>query len=284
MRETSGGDEVLFYMLEGEERFLEWAHSAGVARDEVLRQISPPAPPLKLRSIVAAPSEPVFLWTGAFDANLFHGFFRRYWRGTTPAPRVLDFGCGCGRMTRFLGQHPSLAVMGSDINKTLVDWCKSNLEAVETFENGAMPPLDLADGSVDFLYSLSIFTHLSEAAMTAWLVEIARVLDTEGIAVVTTHGPAALDVIAASEQHQSMFQLTPDEAVAIKDSLPAIGYKYLRYDADVLAAADAGEDYGNSFADHGYIEREWAKSGVEVVAILPGGLRSWQDVIVLRKR
>jgi SAM-dependent methyltransferase len=283
MRQSNECDEVLYYMLEGEERFLEWAHSAGIVIDPQLRALSPPVPPHELRSIVAAPSEPVFLWTGAYDAKHFHGMFQTYWRGSSERPRVLDFGCGCGRMTRFLGQHPNLSVQGSDINTGLVEWCRANLDDVETSENGALPPLDRQTGSVDFLYSLSIFTHLSETAMKAWLSEIARVLDREGIAVITTHGHAALDIIASSEQHQSMFRVNPAEVAEIKSNLASTGYKYLRYDVDVLAAADAGDDYGNSFADHDFIRREWPKAGLEVVDILPGGLRGWQDAIILRK-
>ncbi|MBR0774550.1 class I SAM-dependent methyltransferase [Bradyrhizobium diazoefficiens] len=280
LRASDPSIEVLYYMLGGE-RYLEWAHSAGLSKHEGLRVASPPIPPLNLRSITAADAEPVFLWSGVFDANVFHELFRKNWRGSSDKPAVLDFGCGCGRMTRFLGGHPHLRVHGSDINKVLVRWCQENLPTVSTAVNGAMPPLDFPDGTFDFLYSFSIFTHIPERSMGIWLKEIKRVLRSKGLAIVTTHGPAALDIIAGSEIHQSMFRLSSDGAREIKKSLPSIGFKYLRLDQDVLDAANAGDDYGQSFADHEYIRREWPKAGVEVAEIIPGGARGWQDIVIL---
>lgn len=274
--------EATCYML-GQEGFLIWAHSVGVTIDEELRALAPPLPPLELRSIVAAASEPVFLWTGIADAKTFIDLYERYVPSRPEKVRVFDFGCGCGRMTRFYGLDPTIETFGSDINGRHVTWCQENLAGVTSVKNEVTPPLPFADASFDMIYSFSIFTHLPESAGLAWAAEIARVLAPGGIAFLTTHGYPALDIIAESETHHRMFSLTREETLAIREGLPAKGYHYLRYTDAVIAAADAGSDYGNSFAHEDYIRREWPKTGLKVLDFLPGGMRGWQDVTVVTR-
>lgn len=272
--------ETLGYMLG--DRLLEWAHSCGVATEDELRAASPPVPPHELRSIVAAPSEAVFLWTGIVDAMNFMASYRNH--SDVENPRILDFGCGCGRMTRFLGLDPDLSVYGSDINNQLVDWCQAELPDVTTVKNEAFPPIPFEDEAFDLVYSLSIFTHLPEEAALAWLSELERVLAKDGIAILTTHGYPAMDTIAESEVHQQMFRLTSEAVRNMRDGLEREGFQYLRYDTDVITAANAGDDYGNSFTHEGYIRSKWTEAGFDVVEFIPGGMRGWQDLTVLRKR
>lgn len=272
--------ETLGYMLG--DRLKEWAHSCGVATEDQLKAVSPPVPPHELRSIVAAPSEAVFLWTGIVDAMNFMATYKSHSENVNP--RILDFGCGCGRMTRFLGLDRDLSVYGCDINDQLVEWCSANLPDVTTVKNGSMPPIPFEDETFDLVYSLSIFTHLPEEAALAWLTELNRVLAEDGIAILTTHGYPAMDTIAESEIHQQMFRLTSEAARNMRDRLEQEGFQYLRYDADVITAANAGDDYGNSFTHEGYIRSKWSEAGFDVVEFTPGGMRGWQDLTVLRKR
>ena len=59
--------------------------------------------------------------------------------------------------------------------------------AGEFVVNETMPPLPFPDRFFDFVYSISIFTHLPEAMQFAWLEEINRVLKAGGEAVISTH-------------------------------------------------------------------------------------------------
>lgn len=284
MRAQDPAFEALGYLL-GPERLLEWAHSIGVATDLGLRDLSPPVPPHALRSIVAAPSEPVFLWSGLKDADMIAGHLRRLLPAVEGRPRdVLDFGCGCGRTTRFLARVPGLRVHGTDINDALVDWCRANLVDVTTTLNGTRAALDAADGAYDAVYSLSIFTHLPTQAMHDWLDELARVTADGGLALLTTHGYPAIDTICASEPHQRMFQLSADEARALRDGFAEKGFVYQRYSPDVIDQANAGDDYGNSFTHEDYIRRHWSGPAFEVLEFIPGGMRGWQDLTILRRR
>jgi SAM-dependent methyltransferase len=100
---------------------------------------------------------------------------------------VLDFGCGCGRVTRYwLGTGTRVA--GSDLNEDAVEWCRRNLPFARFELNGLAPPLAFDDGAFDLVYGLSVFTHLPEELQVAWLHELSRVLRPGGRLLLTTHG------------------------------------------------------------------------------------------------
>ncbi len=276
--------ETLKYIL-GNEGILEWAHSAGVSTDHKLRDIAPNVPPYEMRSIVAAPSESVFLWSGIKDAQMCAALFDSHNLNKRERPsKILDFGCGCGRTARFLQLMSRFDVYGSDINQKLVSWCQNNLKTVITSSNDLLPPLQYRDGEFDFIFSLSIFTHLPEASVFAWLDELARITVDNGVVLLTSHGFPALDIICGSKQHQQMFQVTEDDARALLKLFSSKLFIYRSLSEDIIRAANAGDDYGNSFTHENYIRSQWTRNVFEVVKFIPGGMRGWQDVTILRRR
>jgi cyclopropane fatty-acyl-phospholipid synthase-like methyltransferase len=54
----------------------------------------------------------------------------------------------------------------------------------------------------DFLYAISIFTHLSNELAAAWMREIHRVLAADGKAFFTTHGLAYRSNLSTTEARQ----------------------------------------------------------------------------------
>lgn len=104
---------------------------------------------------------------------------------------VLDFGCGCGRTMRWLvDRYPQTAFFGTDVDATSVGWCQKHLKA-SVCTNMSVPPLPFAGGIFDFVYAISVFTHLDEELQQAWLVEMHRVLRPGGVLLVTVHGAGA---------------------------------------------------------------------------------------------
>jgi SAM-dependent methyltransferase len=102
---------------------------------------------------------------------------------------VLDFGCGCGRITRGLHAWRAAHLVGCDIDAAAVHWCRQNLPG-EFHAISLDPPLPLAAASVDLAIAFSVFTHLDAARFGAWLEELHRVLAPEGTLVMTVHGNA----------------------------------------------------------------------------------------------
>ncbi len=107
----------------------------------------------------------------------------------TDATRVLDFGCGCGRVLAYLRREIAGELTGSDIDGEAIAWCQENLAEVGTFvRNEIMPPLPFPDATFDLTYAVSVFTHLPKRMERAWLRELTRVTKPGGYLLLTTNG------------------------------------------------------------------------------------------------
>jgi len=108
--------------------------------------------------------------------------------------RILDFGCGAGRVLRhFIGRPEEMELWGCDVHAPSIDWLRENLSPpIHAFANDTLPPLPLDDGSIDLVYALSVFTHLADD-WSAWLLEMQRILAPGGLALITTCGEPIWD-------------------------------------------------------------------------------------------
>jgi SAM-dependent methyltransferase len=109
--------------------------------------------------------------------------------------RALDFGVGCGRVLAPLDElcrkrsssHDRVQWYGSDIDREAITWCQRYLAPIGNFiVNNPLPPLPFSDQFFDFIFSISVFTHLPEDMQFAWLAELHRVLRVGGTAVLST--------------------------------------------------------------------------------------------------
>jgi SAM-dependent methyltransferase len=103
--------------------------------------------------------------------------------------RVLDFGCGAGRTLRhFLGEaRAGTDFWGSDIDEDSIAWLSANLcPPLNAVRNAAGPPLRI-DGGFDLIWTLSVFTHLTDLSL-AWVAELHRLLTPGGLLVATYMG------------------------------------------------------------------------------------------------
>ncbi|HEY4347194.1 MAG TPA: class I SAM-dependent methyltransferase [Gaiellaceae bacterium] len=100
--------------------------------------------------------------------------------------RVLDFGCGAGRVIRHFGREAQQAeFVGCDIDARSVAWAATHLAPpFRFFENDEWPPLALGEESVDLAYAFSVFTHLTEN-WSSWIIELHRVLRPGGLLLAT---------------------------------------------------------------------------------------------------
>lgn len=103
---------------------------------------------------------------------------------------ILDWGCGPGRVIRHLPRifGADCEYFGTDYNEKYVTWCNQNLKGITFKKNELYPPLLFDNNSMDLVYGISIFTHLSENAHYQWIDELTRVLKKDGLLLITTHG------------------------------------------------------------------------------------------------
>jgi len=155
-------------------------------------------PPVHLRKIVGTASAGAYIAAG----NSFFSIFRRY-AGLKPSDRVLEVGCGCGRMARPLTRYlESGSYDGFDVMPELVAWCVENItprhanfrfarvDVANTFYGGggasaAQFRFPHEDGAFDFTILKSVFTHMLMDDFARYAGETARTLKPGGTAVMT---------------------------------------------------------------------------------------------------
>ncbi len=112
--------------------------------------------------------------------------------------RILDFGCGFGRLLRFFMKDAAPGnLIGTDVDDSFIRLCKELFQGGVFDVNAPFPPLGYADASFDIIYAYSAFTHLSEAAHLAWLLEYKRILKPGGLLFLTVRQRSFLNYCVA---------------------------------------------------------------------------------------
>ncbi|HYH23237.1 MAG TPA: class I SAM-dependent methyltransferase [Azospirillum sp.] len=185
---------------------------------------------------------------------------------------VLDWGCGCGRVLRWLAAEraPEQRLAGSDMDPLNVSWCAAHLTGCEVHRNGPHPPLPFADGAFDLVLGHSVITHIPLDVAETWFAELDRVLAPGGIAYLTFQGAYALLCSAHALGADSLERVATHGA---DDS---------SHDANVRLEEEP--DYYRAVFHTPDHLRALAGRRFEVVAIEPAAYSHFQDVAVLRKR
>ena len=237
------------------------------ARDRFSSRRDPLVPPRRLQ----------FVGRGDFaeTGDEFLGHFVDL-AGLKPDERVLDVGCGIGRMARplagFLDERGRYE--GFDVNPIGIGWCQLHYDERFRFTladlynrryhpTGALKahefrfPYD--DDSFDVVLAASVLTHLLEDEAEHYLAEIARVLRTGGRALITFFLLDDESRATIGEGRAALAFLEPDAHVAV-----------LREDVPEEAVA---------------YDEAWVRGQLGVEAVHRGGWRgrpgrSFQDLVV----
>jgi SAM-dependent methyltransferase len=103
--------------------------------------------------------------------------------------RILEFGCGCGRIMRWMQELGSTrTLVGTDIDALAIEWASENLPFARFDVNDGLPPTRYADGEFDLIVNHSVFTHLDERYQDLWLAELQRIASPGGLLVLSIHG------------------------------------------------------------------------------------------------
>ena len=138
--------------------------------------------------------------TGLNDAKMIMKIIRKYCNSNRLT--ICEFGCGPARIIRHLRSIDSGIdkLVGTDYNIDTINYCKKVIPGVNFIKNNLAPPLDLPDKSIDVLYCISVFTHLSNEMHFKWIEEIRRILKTGGIFIGSFHGDESYDNLLPSEK------------------------------------------------------------------------------------
>jgi SAM-dependent methyltransferase len=235
---------------------------------------------MRLRARVGTRGAKEFLLAGRRCADALRAAARTHFGiDIAAAGRVLDFGCGCGRTLRHFGSD---AIDGCDVDAAAIAWMQRNAGMQRFAANRFDPPLPWHDETFDLAYSVSIFTHLGEAAQREWLQELRRVLKPGGGALLTVQGEHAYSLFLNDSIYST---------ASMKSRLTARGplsdnggFIFEPYEVDKSSAfPGVTGDYGLAFHSQPYIREHW-QDGFDVLGFDVGSVDGLQDVVALKKR
>jgi SAM-dependent methyltransferase len=195
--------------------------------------------------------------------------------GAVPLARVvvLDFGCGWGRLIRFLARDVAPGnLFGCDPYPGILDVCE------RTRVPGRLASIPYVTASLpfserfDLVYAFSVFTHLSEATHQASLRAIHAGLADRGLLIATTRPPAYV--------RDGLHEALPRASAAKKLERGKPAYLFAAHDVQ----PSGGEvTFGEAVVNLPYVRERWGElfELVDVSLMLDD---IYQVVLTLRRR
>lgn len=120
--------------------------------------------------------------------------------------RVMDFGCGAGRMVRWLKPYSEEAeIWGIDISADHITWAINNLSPPFNFATTTtVPHLPFEERYFDLIYAGSVFTHIDDL-VEAWLLELRRILRSRGCIYITIQDKNSIEVLKTSKYYKDIW-------------------------------------------------------------------------------
>jgi SAM-dependent methyltransferase len=189
-------------------------------------------------------------------------WFENGW--VTMDSNIIDLGVGCGRYAQhfknlsYYGHRYSGSYLGIDIDAEALEWCRENFddrfefvqsthESTSYVNDQAKPdeyrfPRD--DGTVDFIFGESVFSHLLEDTAMNYLREGARVLRPGGVMAVSCF---CIDLRGKKFGDRQSFdhKMGRTYVQSLKQPTAAVAY-----DSDVLIAMALEAGFSEARVDH----------------------------------
>jgi SAM-dependent methyltransferase len=181
---------------------------------------------------------------------------------------ILDWGCGCGRVTRNFYSQPRARIVGLDIDQDNINWCREHFSFGDYRVAPLRPPTDVADKSYDLIIGISVFSHLKEQDQRAWLGELLRLARPGAILLMSTLGESAA---ARSYWSREMWQQWQATGFVVAEDGSGLG--------SIIGDHDY---YVTTFLTEAYIRQNWSRA-FEILDFTPGYISNLQDLVVMRK-
>ena len=120
--------------------------------------------------------------------------FAEFGQPIKPSDKLLDFGIGWGRISRFFLREISIDnIYGLDVMEEFIGICKDTFGTDNFSVTTPFPPTKIANEKFNFIVGYSVFSHLSEEACAKWMEEFYRILSPGGMVALTTRGRPFFD-------------------------------------------------------------------------------------------
>lgn len=221
----------------------------------------------KLR-VIGDTHETRFKMGGAIVFKNVEAYLKELGHTWSDFPSILDWGCGAGRVTRYLIGESGQSITGADIDSDNIAWCRDNLTGGRFETIPLMPRTEFKDGEFDLAIGISVFTHLTEVAQFAWLKELQRIIRPGGYALMSVQGPTQF----------AYNRFPPDIYLRLQKQ----GFIDLSVDPALQDVVEDQEYYRATMHSRPYITKRWSEF-FEVIEIADA-IAALQDFVVLRRR
>lgn len=223
---------------------------------------SSPLPPLELQDRVGVSHN--FSVISAGLASLIIMQMQKY-KLDFLSSRILDWGCGCGRViSQLLKFVRPDCLYGCDIDTEAIQWDQQNLPGPTFTRIDPYPPSNYPSHFFDSIYGISVMTHLNEETQLRWLRELKRISAPGAV--------LALSVIGRSLRQTNM-------PVSVADAFNTKGFaSWIPSYSKSLDDFSHPEYYQESYHSLEYIENTWGMY-FEVLEYAEAG---HQDIVLLR--
>jgi 2-polyprenyl-3-methyl-5-hydroxy-6-metoxy-1,4-benzoquinol methylase len=226
----------------------------------------PPIP--NILRVIGDTSVERFAMGGAIIFNNIANYLKEMGKSWSDFPRILDWGCGAGRITRYLISETGCRVTGVDIDADNIAWCSKTYDGGTFSVVPLRPPTDLEPESFDLVIGLSVLTHLQESDQFLWLEELRRITRPGALLLLSVQGPTQF----------SYNKFPPHLYLKLQQD----GYIDLSRDAALDAVVSDTEYYRAAMHSRPYIVQRWSEY-FDVLAIADA-IAGLQDFVVLQRR
>ena len=148
--------------------------------------------------------------------------------GDAEIRRIFDFGCGHGRVTRWIrAGFRNATIDVTDFNRSGVQWCVENFDCHDT--GGG-----IARDTYDLIWLGSVFTHLPEHIAVSLIDNLLAALQPNGLLIFTTQGRHSVKRMELFDWENDTrawmhYQLNRDSFNAVVEGYTNRGYGYVDY-------------------------------------------------------
>lgn len=228
-----------------------------------------PLPPeANIKRVIGDTSATRFAMGGATIFKNIEHYLGEMGLGWADFTRVLDWGCGAGRVTRYLLGDTPCAVTGVDIDADNIAWCQASYPGAQFEVVPLRPPTMFEDGAFDLVTGLSVMTHLQEEDQWKWLAELRRLTRPGALLFLSVQGPTQY---AYNRFPAHLYRQVEEQ-----------GYLDLSRDGALDDVVADKEYYRAAMHSRPYIVKRWSEY-FEVLAIVDA-IAGLQDFVVLRRQ
>jgi len=231
---------------------------------------SPPLPDAGRRLRVAGNESPeIFRLEGYTTFKKLDLALRRTdGKGIGEFNQILDWGCGCGRVTRYFSELPNVKLTGVDVDFDNLNWCKRELGFGDFYRVPLHPPTELALSRFDLVIGISVFSHLRERDQIEWLYELNRIARPGALLLMSVLGEATA---CRSSWDFSLWQEWQRKGILSAGD-----------NDDLRGYIEDDEYYCNTYVTPDYVRQSWSRF-FKIVEIIPAYIGNQQDLVIMRK-